>query len=49
METRTTDEWVTSKGVDSDPTYEAWKLSDVTICCMFSQDSDPTYEAWKLL
>ena len=32
----------------SDPTYEAWKLTDNIDKVELDHDSDPTYEAWKL-
>ena len=33
--------------IDSDPTYEAWKLDKRIIESLEEEYSDPTYEAWK--
>ena len=32
---------------NSDPTYEAWKLSHTSPLSNLTSNSDPTYEAWK--
>ena len=34
---------------NSDPTYEAWKLTHHQVLWVVRLHSDPTYEAWKLV
>ena len=40
--------WATTPIISSfDPTYEAWKLANLSILFFSSLSFDPTYEAWK--
>ena len=47
METSMDKGMIESGDVDSDPTYEAWKLELQWDRMLQLHNSDPTYEAWK--